>query len=273
MASAMNVQHDTALLQAIAAAVIAAHSQRIAALRMVGLATIAGMISGPMSADLLRRRLCPAARQPLWPACDPQPIDSATLLQASTLIDRFNLAAASESARPALRGWLRAALRTSDWSFANIHEITSAAQASDAHTELATELLATAIDERLGTPSCRLAVYGTLAPGERNHGVLADCPGEWRGGAVRGELRTWRGYPVLAPKANAPGVAVRWLSSPLLPGAWARIDAFEGPRYRRVLAVVETDQGCAVANVYADASASAPRPSSRGARRNGPRLA
>jgi gamma-glutamylcyclotransferase (GGCT)/AIG2-like uncharacterized protein YtfP len=53
---------------------------------------------------------------------------------------------------------------------------------------------------------CRLAVYGTLAPGCANHHELSDLSGLWIDGKVRGQLfpRGWgaeMGYPgiVLVP--------------------------------------------------------------------------
>jgi hypothetical protein len=54
--------------------------------------------------------------------------------------------------------------------------------------------------EALSEASNHLAVYGTLAPGESNHHVIADVPGQWLEGYVHGELyeRGWGsglGYP------------------------------------------------------------------------------
>jgi gamma-glutamylcyclotransferase (GGCT)/AIG2-like uncharacterized protein YtfP len=37
-------------------------------------------------------------------------------------------------------------------------------------------------------PAERLAVYGSLAPGQANHHQLAGLAGEWRSGVVRGWL-------------------------------------------------------------------------------------
>jgi hypothetical protein len=39
-----------------------------------------------------------------------------------------------------------------------------------------------------GGPEVRLATYGTLAPGRRNHGQLNELPGRWLVGQVRGSL-------------------------------------------------------------------------------------
>lgn len=101
----------------------------------------------------------------------------------------------------------------------------------------------------------RLASYGTLAPGQPNHGQLADLPGEWRNGIVRGRLvpEGWGatlGYPALVLAADGPAVAVSLFESADLPGHWARLDAFEGSGYRRVVARVETDAGSVDAWIY-----------------------
>lgn len=102
----------------------------------------------------------------------------------------------------------------------------------------------------------RLAVYGSLAPGEANHGQVADLKGSWRPGTVRG----WRtnsgwgaaaGYPGLRPDPAGPEVAVQVLTSPDLPAHWARLDAFEGAEYERVAIDVDLGGETVVAQIYA----------------------
>ncbi len=91
----------------------------------------------------------------------------------------------------------------------------------------------------------RLAVYGSLAPGEANAWVLEPVDGEWlEGGRVRGRLhdRGWgagKGYPGLEWDPGGEPVAVKVFVSPDLPDHWARIDAFEGEDYRRIVVPVE----------------------------------
>jgi gamma-glutamylcyclotransferase (GGCT)/AIG2-like uncharacterized protein YtfP len=115
------------------------------------------------------------------------------------------------------------------------------------------------LDARFGTGRT-LAVYGTLAPGRPNHHVVAPLGGQWTDGRVEGELfpegwGTTYGYPALRPRAGGPAVAVHVLRAPSLPGAWARLDRFEGPGYRRVLVPVfapgEERRLRTVANLYA----------------------
>lgn len=83
----------------------------------------------------------------------------------------------------------------------------------------------------------RLATYGTLAPGKPNHHQLADLPGQWRRGSVRGRLidSGWgaaMGFPALVPGEEGE-VAVDLFESASLPDHWARLDAFEGEGYER----------------------------------------
>jgi gamma-glutamylcyclotransferase (GGCT)/AIG2-like uncharacterized protein YtfP len=99
--------------------------------------------------------------------------------------------------------------------------------------------------------SQRLAVYGTLAPGEGNHHLLADCPGTWTRGAVPGR-RSMRRFPVFTYDPAASPVPVQLLASRGLPGAWTRLDAFEGSDYPRILVpVFAGGHLLAVANLYA----------------------
>lgn len=103
----------------------------------------------------------------------------------------------------------------------------------------------------------RLAVYGSLAPGESNHDQLAGLAGTWTPGIVRGRLddRGWGarlGFPALRPDPAGPPVAVQVFTSDDLPRHWSRLDAFEGDDYVRVVAEVELEDGSRFeASVYA----------------------
>ena len=105
-----------------------------------------------------------------------------------------------------------------------------------------------------------LAVYGTLAPGQPNHHIVAPFGGEWTRGVVEGELLPsgWGaglGYAGLRPRAGGAVVAVQVLTAPALQTAWPMLDEFEGDDYQRVLVPVFRDDGSrhlqTVANVYA----------------------
>ena len=85
-----------------------------------------------------------------------------------------------------------------------------------------------------------LAVYGTLAPGQPNHHVLAPLGGEWTDGMIEGDLIPlgWGaalGYPGFRPRAGGDAVAVKVLTAPSLATAWPDLDRFEGEGYRRIL--------------------------------------
>ena len=103
--------------------------------------------------------------------------------------------------------------------------------------------------------ACRLAIYGTLAPGRSNHLQVAMLRGTWREGTVRGQLLPagWgatQGYPALILDDKAEPVRTHLLESPDLPEHWARLDAFEGDDYRRVVTAVEIGGEPVLANIY-----------------------
>ena len=126
------------------------------------------------------------------------------------------------------------------------------------------------LDALYGT-SRTLAVYGTLAPGQPNHHVVAPLGGEWTDGLVEGELLPvgWGatlGYPAFRPRVGGATVAVRLLIAPTLATAWPTLDRFEGPEYRRILVPVfrpgpaDERRLYTVANLYAAAGGAAPGP-------------
>jgi len=109
----------------------------------------------------------------------------------------------------------------------------------------------------LGFPSRRLAVYGSLAPGEANHRIIQSVKGIWSSGSVRGDRheQVWgrtMGYPGFLWRPDGPRVKVALLESDDLPEHWGRLDAFEGSDYCRILLPIERDDGTTVvANLYA----------------------
>lgn len=113
------------------------------------------------------------------------------------------------------------------------------------------------LERLLDFPSRRLAVYGSLAPGKKNHHVIAGMEGSWRKAVLRGSLLNegWgagEGFPgFLWDGTNTP-VAAQVFSSPDLPHYWPRLDEFEGEEYRRILAPAEIENGeIEICNVYA----------------------
>ena len=103
----------------------------------------------------------------------------------------------------------------------------------------------------------RLVVYGSLAPGEANHGQLRSLEGRWIEGSVRGEYHDggWgarMGYPAMRwNPTSSRAIDVKLFVSRDLTSHWDRLDTFEGDGYQCVL--VPVHQGSrliAVANVY-----------------------
>ncbi len=111
-------------------------------------------------------------------------------------------------------------------------------------------------DDYLGSPSTRLAVYGSLAPSEVNHWVIQDIPGTWEIGYVRGELELqgWgatEGFPAMIWIPDGEKIWVQLFTSQALPHYWNRIDEFEGDDYQRILVPVERPgRSVVVANIY-----------------------
>lgn len=108
----------------------------------------------------------------------------------------------------------------------------------------------------VGADVVALAVYGTLAPGERNHHHLSGLTGTWTSGVVHGHLHEegWGltyGFPGVVLDPSGPAVPVQVLTSADLPAHWARLDDFEGPGYVRVVTTVRTADGEVPAHIYA----------------------
>jgi gamma-glutamylcyclotransferase (GGCT)/AIG2-like uncharacterized protein YtfP len=104
-------------------------------------------------------------------------------------------------------------------------------------------------------PEERLAVYGSLRPGQRNAHVLDPIDGEWTEGYVRGALRPInsgyaKGYLGLTLDDQAGRVPVVLLSSRDLPDFWAELDAFEGEEFVRTVARVRVGDGSVEASLY-----------------------
>ncbi len=104
-------------------------------------------------------------------------------------------------------------------------------------------------------PNCRLAVYGSLAPGRPNHHQLNGLSGRWIEGTVRGQLlqEGWGaelGYPGIVLDLDGPTVGVQLFESPDLSDHWTRLDEFEGSGYRRTVTAVSTAEGDLLASIY-----------------------
>lgn len=107
-----------------------------------------------------------------------------------------------------------------------------------------------AIDLLLGRPSCRLACYGSLRPGEKNYHIVGNIPGSWDTGTIRGFVWKWNGYPVYVRDDEGPEIVVSVLESPQLTQEYPRLDEFEGADYRRVLVPVRFSGSLVLCNIY-----------------------
>jgi gamma-glutamylcyclotransferase (GGCT)/AIG2-like uncharacterized protein YtfP len=122
--------------------------------------------------------------------------------------------------------------------------------------EVTLDLLEGAIDA-LFSVSRHLIVYGSLAPGGPNHGLISQLEGEWAKGWVTGELleRGWSaamGYPALRWCPEGGEIEAHLLVSHELPAFWRRLDEFEGLEYDRIWAPFWTEDGqVSVGNLYA----------------------
>ena len=101
----------------------------------------------------------------------------------------------------------------------------------------------------------RLAVYGSLAPGEANAHILGPLAGSWCDGIVRGTLHDagWAaalGHRAIRLDPNAAEVPVKLFSSADLPDFWRELDAFEGADYERVVAPVQVGDRMVEACIY-----------------------
>ena len=87
-----------------------------------------------------------------------------------------------------------------------------------------------------------LIIYGSLAPGEKNHFVMQDIPGEWLNATIHACIEdngwsTRTGYPRFIPESdNTKDHRVMIFVSDQLYRFWDRIDEFEGTEdYHRIL--------------------------------------
>ena len=105
----------------------------------------------------------------------------------------------------------------------------------------------------LDFPCRRLATYGTLAPGEPNHVILAEMDQRWFEGTIDGIAQEEDGYRVVYWRwdGTRQRVSVRLLVSRDLYREWERLDQYAGSSYQRILVPVDLASGMMiVANLY-----------------------
>ena len=126
-----------------------------------------------------------------------------------------------------------------------VAELNALRRAADPAARTAADRLA----EALFGASNHLIAYGSLVPGGSNEAQLRGLHGSWRPGWVTGTLAEagWgaaAGYPALRWSPNIGArVPAQVFTSPELADHWPRLDAFEGEKYRRILAPIYDDDG------------------------------
>lgn len=103
-------------------------------------------------------------------------------------------------------------------------------------------------------PDCRLAVYGTLAPGGVNHSLLDGCPGIWMDARICGRIAERSGLPYFFWDIHGDPIEIKILESEkLVKQKWKELDRLEGDAYQRIWAIASTQNGIPiVVNVYQD---------------------
>lgn len=110
-------------------------------------------------------------------------------------------------------------------------------------------------EEAPDEPMRRLATYGNLGPDREQHHELDALGGRWLHGSVRGHLvhegrGAAIGYPAIRLDPDGDEVGVHLFESDDLPASWERLDALEGPEFRRVVTTVRTSEGDLEACIY-----------------------
>jgi gamma-glutamylcyclotransferase (GGCT)/AIG2-like uncharacterized protein YtfP len=100
------------------------------------------------------------------------------------------------------------------------------------------------------TSETRLVVYGSLAPGEANHFLVAGLRGEWRRCHIRGCLGHYRGFKSFRYDPQGPEHPAWLLESSELPRVILELDAFEGEEYERSIIPAKLGAQWVMAQVY-----------------------
>ncbi|MFH1595641.1 MAG: gamma-glutamylcyclotransferase [Pseudomonadota bacterium] len=105
-------------------------------------------------------------------------------------------------------------------------------------------------DSPIDHPEHRLIVYGSLAPGEMYHFLLADLPGTWEQCVIRGRLGEYGGFKAFKYDRVGPEHGAWLFTSQALPEKFSELDDFEGAGYRRLVIPARVGRRRVLANVY-----------------------
>lgn len=111
-------------------------------------------------------------------------------------------------------------------------------------------LFKTLLNVLMGNPARRLACYGSLRRTEKNHHVVADIPGKWYQGTIKGFVFKWNNYPIFNADSDGAEIVVDVLESEALAENFERLDEFEGTDYQRNVVVVAVNDTLLFSNVY-----------------------
>ena len=109
---------------------------------------------------------------------------------------------------------------------------------------------AAAADSPIGQSHHRIIVYGSLAPGEMYHFLLADLPGTWEQCVIRGRLGESGGFKAFQYDRVGPEHGAWVFTSRALPEKFPELDHFEGAGYRRLVIPARVGRRRVLANVY-----------------------
>ncbi len=106
------------------------------------------------------------------------------------------------------------------------------------------------MNEMTDNPETKLIVYGSLAPGEANHFLLAGLTGVWRRCHIRGRLGHYRGFKSFRYDPRGPEHQAWLLESAELPRLIPDLDDFEGEEYERIIIPAQVTGRWVLAQVY-----------------------
>jgi gamma-glutamylcyclotransferase (GGCT)/AIG2-like uncharacterized protein YtfP len=102
----------------------------------------------------------------------------------------------------------------------------------------------------MDNPDHRLIVYGSLAPGEVYHLLLAGLPGTWEKIVIKGRMGEWWGFKAFFPDPQGEEHPAWLFTSEALPEKFPELDGFEGEAYRRVVITARVGGREVLAYIY-----------------------
>lgn len=100
-------------------------------------------------------------------------------------------------------------------------------------------------------PSKKLAIYGTLLPGEINYDIISNIRGEWTEAKTKGKKEVKDNLPTFLWDISAEYIDIKVFISDQMDFEFERLDRFEGDMYNRILIPVKIHDKTIVANIYA----------------------